>query len=115
KLAAQREARVAKVVELHGQGVAPKQIAARVGVTEETVREYLIEANLIVRQPDRGRPKKADNGVSVSESAKASQPNGRYEQVRELHAHGLDAVQIARRLGLMPSTARKYLKELGLS
>jgi hypothetical protein len=56
-----------------------------------------------------GQPRKA-----VGESMTAKR-EGRYTKVQELHASGLDAVQIARRLGLMPRSARQYLKELGLS
>lgn len=91
-----------RVVELHGTGVAPSDIASRLGVAPATVHYHL--RKLREQQLEVGQVTRAEPAWNRSRTR---------ELVSALLSRGLPRVEIARRLGISKSTVSYHARNLG--
>lgn len=106
--------RRAQLAALAAEGLSVAEIAARVGVTERTVRRDLRELGVTLPRPAAApRPRRLRATGDLSPLLKAQAD--RRARLAELHAAGLGRAAIRAELGVAPSLLRSDLAALGLT
>jgi len=105
--------RIKQALRLHQEGVATKEIAARMEVSVETVRKYLSAPSTKHATKPSETPSTGQTAGSPTSTLPPRQ-EALKERVRALRDEGLVRTAIADRLGKTDATVGKYLKILRL-
>jgi len=93
-----------RLVEGRAQGMSTTQLAAIFGTSGQTIRNWLVKANLIEPTPGRGRPPKSAAGeATLSE---------REMEILRIIADGASNKEVAVRLGISVNTVRVHVHDI---